>query len=125
MPMSAEVGAQALDGPPPSPQQGGAGPTGQTPFSMAGLAPPPTPPPPEIMSGVQQVIVKAGDALTSVVSALQATPELAQELTLVITQLQSLTAKVMMAGAGPTSPTATGSQFPAAFDRGIAGSGTV
>lgn len=77
------------------------------------------------MTGVQQVVIKAGEALTSAVGALQSSPDLSQELTQIIMLLQNFTAKVMMAGAGPTSPTAAGSQFPSSFDRGIAGGGTV
>ena len=114
----------ALDGPPPSPQSVGAGPTGQpTPFSLDQLAPPvPSDQlPPEMLTGIMQ---SAQEIALRFDSFAQATPDLAADWAMLKDGLASVLAKLVQAGAGPTSPTATGPAFPAAFDRGIAGAGT-
>ena len=116
--------ANALDGPPPSPQSMGAGPTGQpTPFSLDQLAPP-VPSnqlPPEMLTGIMQSAQQIAQLLDSYA---QATPDLAADWAMLKDQLAMVLAKLVQAGSGPTSPTATGPAFPAAFDRGIAGAGT-
>ena len=116
--------ASALDGPPPSPQSIGAGPTGQaTPFSLDQLAPP-VPSnqlPPEMLTGIMQSAQQIAQLLDSYA---QATPDLAADWAMLKDQLAMVLAKLVQSGAGPTSPTATGPAFPAAFDRGIAGAGT-
>jgi hypothetical protein len=95
------------------------------PASFKGLAPPipSTALPPEVLSGMMQAAVKMGDMLDSFA---QMAPDLAQDFGMVKDQLQAALAKLATSGAGPTSPTATGSQFPGGgMDRGIAGGGTV
>lgn len=114
-----------LDGPPPSPQAVGAGPTGeQTPLSLNQLAPPvpSAQMPPEMLTGILQSAETIGTLLDSYAQAL---PDLAADFGQVKNQLQAVLAKVLVAGAGAMSPTAVGSQFPMAFDRGISGPGTV
>ena len=116
---------QTLDGPPPSPQAGGAGPTGEpTPQSLQQLAPPvpSNQVPPEILTGILQSAETIGTLLDSYSQAL---PDLAVDFQMIKSQLQQVFARLMTAGAGPTSPTASGPQFPAAMDRGIAGPGAV
>lgn len=116
--------ASAIDGPPPSPQSIGSGPTGQqTPFSLDQLAPPveSTRLPPEMLTGIMQA---AQDIATKLDSFAQATPDMAPDWAAVKDALATALAKLTVAGAAPTSPTATGPAFPAAFDRGIAGAGT-
>ena len=116
--------ASRLDGPPPSPQSVGAGPTGQpTDFSLQTLAPPvpSAQMPPEMLTGIMQSAQTISDLLDSYA---QATPDLAPDWGMVKEMLASVLAKLMQSGAGATSPTATGPAFPAAFDRGIAGAGT-
>ena len=117
--------ASALDGPPPSPQAVGAGPTGQpTPFSLSQLAPPVPADqlPPEMLTGIMQSAQKISSLFDSYA---QAVPDLAQDWAQLKDGLAAVLAKLTMLGAGPTSPTASGPAFPAAFDRGIAGAGTV
>lgn len=126
LPATGQVGQEVLSQPPPSPQLTGAGPTGQqSPFSMKGLAPPlPTNQlPPEILMGMMQAASKVGDVLDGLA---QAAPDMAEDFGAVKDQLQIAMAKLMMNGAGATSPSATGPQFPGGgLDRGIAGGGTV
>jgi|SRR3990172_1341721 len=123
MALSAQVGSTMLDGPPPSPQLGGASPTGD--LAFAGMAPPPISSgqlPPELLQGAMQVGVKLGDALDSLA---QLAPDLAQDFGTIKTLLQNVLAKLITNGAGPTAPTAAGAQFPGGgMDRGIAGGGT-
>src|SRR5262245_30602480 len=117
--------ASPLDGPPPSPQSVGAGPTGQpTPFSLDQLAPPVTSDrlPPEMLTGIMQSAQTIAELLDSYA---QATPDLASDWGMVKDALATVLAKLVQSGAGATSPTATGPAFPAAFDRGISGAGTV
>lgn len=103
----------------------GAGPTGQPP-SFKGLVPPPIPAdqlPPEVLTGMMQAASKIGEMLDSFA---QMAPDLAEDFGAVKDQLQVALAKLMAAGAGPTSPNATGPQFPGGgLDRGVAGGGTV
>ena len=116
--------ASRLDGPPPSPQAVGAGPTGQpTDFSLNTLAPPvpSSELPPEMLTGIMQSAQSIAQLLDSYA---QATPDLAADWGMLKDHLAAILAKLVQAGAGPTSPTATGPAFPAAFDRGIAGAGT-
>lgn len=114
-----------LDGPPPSPQAVGAGPTGApNQFSLSQLAPPvPSDQmPPEMLTAIVQSAAKISALFDSYA---QATPDLAVQWAQLKEQLQAVLAMVLTKGAGPTSPTATGAQFPAAFDRGMAGAGTI
>ena len=116
--------ASRLDGPPPSPQAVGAGPTGQpTDFSLNTLAPPvpSAQMPPEILTGIMQSAQTISDLLDSYA---QATPDLAADWAMIKDALAATLAKLVQNGAGATSPTATGPAFPAAFDRGISGAGT-
>ena len=115
-----------LDGPPPSPQLMGGGPTGgATPFSLSAMAPPQVPSaqmPPEILTGILQSASKIGELLDSYA---QVAPDLAMEFAAIKESLQTVLAQLVQAGAGATDPTATGPAFPAAFDRGVAGAGAV
>ena len=127
MAIAGTVGSTALDGPPPSPQLQGGGPTGQPAPTFGGLAPPAPIPsgqlPPEVLTGMMQAASKVGDMLDAFA---QMAPDLAQDFTSVKDLLQQTLAKLMIAGAGPTSPTASGSQAPmGGLDRGLAGGGTV
>ena len=125
-PFGPGAGSAPLDGPPPSPQATGAGPTGGAPFSLDAMAPPPTVPtnqmPPEILTGILASSEKIGQLLDSYA---QVAPDLALKFNAIKNQLQAVLAELAVAGAGATSPTNPGAQFPAAFDRGIAGPGTV
>ena len=121
-----------LNGPPPSPQAVGgapgdaAGPTGSpTPFSLSAVAPPVAPDqmPAEMLSTIVQSADKIGTMLDSYA---QAIPSMAVQFQQVKDHLQQVLAQLLQSGAGgipPTSPTASGSQFPAAFDRGMSGPG--
>jgi hypothetical protein len=116
-----------LDGPPPSPQMFGGGPTGgATPFSLSAMAPPQVPSaqmPPEILTGILQSASTIGELLDSYA---QVAPDLAMEFAAIKEQLQVTLASLVQAGAGATSPTATGPAFPGGgMDRGIAGAGAV
>lgn len=115
-----------LDGPPPSPQGLGAGPTGApTQASLSTLAPPQVPSaqmPPEILTGIMQSAQSIAQLFDSYA---QATPDLAADWAMLKDGLAAILAKLMQSGAGPTSPTASGPAFPAAMDRGIAGAGTI
>lgn len=114
-----------LNGPPPSPQAVGGGPTGApTPFSLSAVAPPVAPDqmPAEMLSTIIQSADKIGTMLDSYA---QAIPSMAVQFQQVKDHLQQVLAQLLTSGAGATSPTASGSQFPAAFDRGMAGPGGV
>lgn len=116
----------ALDGPPPSPQAMGGGPTGQpTPFSLSSLAPPSVPSsqmPPEMLTAIMASAQKIAGLFDSYA---QATPDLAADWASLKDQLAAILAKLTIAGAAPTSPSATGPGFPAAFDRGVSGPGSM
>jgi hypothetical protein len=118
--------ASPLDGPPPSPTPMGGPPQGGA-FGMKGLAGPSQVPsgqmPPEVLTGLTaaaQTINQQLDAFA------QVTPDKATQLALIKELLQQYLAEIMVAGAGPTSPTASGPAFPGGgMDRGIAGPGAV
>jgi hypothetical protein len=119
--------SSALDGPPPSPQSNGGGPTGEaTPFSLAALTPPAVPSnqmPPELLTGIMQSAQTIAQMFDSYA---QATPDLAADWAQLKDGLAAVLAKLMQAGSGPVSPTATGPGFPGGgVDRGIAGAGAV
>jgi hypothetical protein len=94
---------------------------------MKGLAGPSQVPsgqmPPEVLTGLTaaaQTINQQLDAFA------QVTPDKATQLALIKELLQQYLAEIMVAGAGPTSPTASGPAFPGGgMDRGIAGPGAV
>lgn len=126
---AATADTSQLDGPPPSPTamggQPNASPTGG--LSMSGLAPgggvPSTQMPPEILTGLMQSAQTISAMLDSFA---QVTPDKAASLALIKELLQQYLADVTTAGAGPTSPTASGPAFPGGgIDRGIAGAGSV
>jgi len=117
--------ASQLDGPPPSPQMAGAGPMGApSPFSLSAMAPglPSHQMPPEILTGILQSSQKIGELLDSYA---QVAPDLAMQFSAIKDQLAQVLAQLVQSGAGAMSSTAVGRQFPAAFDRGVAGAGTV
>lgn len=119
------AGSAPLDGPPPSPQAFGAGPTGGAPFSLGALVPAQVPSaqmPPEVLTGVLASSETIGKLLDSYA---QVAPDLAAEFNALKDQLQAVLAKLVTAGAGATSPANPGAQFPAAFDRGVSGPGPV
>lgn len=118
--------ASPLDTAPPSPQAMGASPQGApNQFSLEQIAPP-LPSgmmPPEMLTAVLESAQNIGNLLDSYAQAL---PDLAPDFGQVKDLLQSVLAKVMIAGAQPISPTASGQQFPGGgFSRGIAGAGAV
>lgn len=119
-PTPATLGASPLDAPPPSPAaeqgmnpgmplssllpNGGAQPLG------AGQLPP------EMLTGILQ----AGEQISEMLDGFaQALPDLAPDWAQVKESLMAAMAKVLQAGAGPTSPNAPGPNFPGGgFDRG-------
>lgn len=126
-PQGVSQSSQPLDGPPPSPQSMGAGPTGApTQFSLEAIAPGSVPAqqlPPEVLTAIVSSAQKIGTMLDSYA---QATPDLAADWGMLKDQLQTVLAKLMTQGAGAMSPTASGAQFPGGgMDRGIAGAGTI
>jgi hypothetical protein len=126
-PSSTTAGSTSpLDSPPPSPQSMGASPTGApTDFSLSAVAPPlpSAQMPPEILTAILQSAENIGTLLDSYAQAL---PDKAADFASVKDHLQSVLAQLMIAGAGATSPTATGSQFPGGgFNRGVAGAGAI
>ena len=125
-PRAASSQTSPLDGPPPSPQSMGAGPTGQpTQFSLEALAPPVPAAqlPPETLTSM----IQASQRIKAMYDSFaQITPDMAADWGMLKEQLETVLAKLLMQGAGATSPTASGSQFPGGgFDRGIAGAGTI
>jgi hypothetical protein len=124
LPGMPSTGTDQLGAPPPSPTPMG-GMNGQAPFSMQGLAPqiPSNRLPPEVLTGLTASAQKIGDMLDSFS---QITPDKAAQLAMIKNLLQQYLADLMPAGAGPTSPTASGPAFPGGgIDRGIAGAGTI
>ncbi len=111
----APPGSGVLDGPPPPPNAMGGLPAeggpGMGPLSgMAGPAPIGSANlPPEILTGVLQAAEKIGEMFDSFA---QVTPDLAADWSLLKDLLQRTLGKVLVAGGTPTSPTATGPQFP-------------
>lgn len=107
---------QVLNGPPPSPavetgMSPGASPSPDRPADIAGLMPPlPSGQfPPDVLTGVLQ----SGEKMSEHIDAIaQMFPDLAPDFALVKEFLQRALAKVLVAGGGPTSPTAPGPNFP-------------
>lgn len=97
-----------------------------TPFSMGAIAPmqvPSSQMPPEILQGVMSSAQTIGSMLDSFA---QVAPDLGMEFAAIKDALQQVLAKLMMNGAPPMSPTASGQQFPGGgMDRGIAGAGAI
>ena len=121
-------GSTALDGPPPSPT-GMAPPPAGADFSMRGIAGcgpqgiPMAGMPPEVLTGITQSAQSMSDLLDSWA---QITPDKAPQLALIKDMVAQYLADLMGAGAGPTSPTATGPAFPGGgMDRGLAGAGAI
>ncbi len=120
--------ASQLDTTPPSTQLMGGGPMGQaTPMSLDQLAP--GQPmnsgqmPPELLTGILQASQRIEQLLDSFA---QVAPDLGVDFAMIKTALATTLAKLVERGAQPTSPTATGRQFPGGgFDQGIAGAGSV
>lgn len=118
-------GGSPLDGPPPSPTAMSGG--GDAPFSVRGLTGPSSIPsgamPPEVLTGITQAATTIGSTLDSFA---QITPDKAAALALIKDLLQQYLADLMVNGAQPTSPTASGPAFPGGgMDRGVAGPGSV
>ena len=108
-------GDSMLNQPPPSPAVA----TGQNPGVPLGSLVPPIPThqlPPEVLTGILQ----AGEQISQMYDSFaQATPDLATDWAAAKNALLSAMSKVLQAGAGPTSPTSTGPQFPGGgIDRG-------
>ena len=123
----AALGGDPLSSPPPSPQIAGGGPTGQSPFALAGgsgSGPIPSDKmPPEVLTGVLQSAETIGQMLDSFA---QVAPDKAAQFAMIKDQLQQVLASLVVAGAGPTSPTAVGSAPPmGGIDRGLSGPGGV
>lgn len=121
-PFDATGGPAMLDSPPPSPTAMSG--EGDAPFSMRGLTPsiPSGQMPPEILTGLTSAAAQIGTLLDSFA---QVTPDKAGQLALIKDLLQQYLADLMVAGAGSTSPTASGTSFPGGLDRGIAGAGAI
>ena len=106
-------GSGPMDTPPPSPDIPGGGVGGQMP-TLSGLSQP-APQigsanlPPEILTGMLQAAQKISEMFDSFA---QVTPDLATDWDLCKEVLKRTLGKVMVAGGGPTSPNAPGSQFP-------------
>ena len=121
------AGSTALDGPPPSPTPMSPPPGGA--FSMKGIAGggpaglPSTGMPPEVLTGITSSAQSMSDLLDSWA---QITPDKAPQLALIKDMVAQYLADLMGAGAGPTSPTATGPAFPGGgMDRGVPGAGSM
>lgn len=65
--------------------------------------------PPDVLTGMMQTGAKMSDALDAFA---QMAPDVAPDVAVVKQALSALMAKLVQAGAGPTSPTAPGTQFP-------------
>lgn len=117
--------ANTLDGPPPSPQAMGGGPMG-APDMQQLMGPQQVPSdqlPPEMLTAIMQ---SSQQIATLFDSYAQATPDLAADWGQLKDALAAVLAKLVQAGAGPTSPTATGAAFPGGgMARGIAGAGSI
>lgn len=117
-------GDQMLDGPPPSPAFEGSGSTGEPtpapgqPGPLGQLVPPigAGQLPPQVLTGILQ----AGQQMVQAIDSFsQVTPDLAPDWEAVKQSLLNAMAKVLQAGAGPTSSTAPGSNFSGGgIDRG-------
>lgn len=108
-------GGGVLDGPPPSPAPQVGASTG---VPLGSMVPPLAAGqmPPEVLTGMLQAAESVSKILDSFA---QVTPDLAPDWAAVKTSLLAAMAKVLQAGAGPTSPVAPGPQFPGGgIDRG-------
>lgn len=108
-------GDSLLNSPPPSPAVA----TGMNPGTPLGALVPPIPAhqlPPEVLTGILQ----AGEQISQMIDSFaQATPDLAADWAAAKNALMAAMSKVLQAGAGPTTPTATGPNFPGGgIDRG-------
>ncbi len=127
-PASAVSSASPLDGPPPSPTaMSTPAPGAPGGFGMKGLAgPAPVPSgsmPPEVLTGITQAAQTISQTLDSFA---QVTPDKATQLAMIKELLQQYLAGIMVAGAGPVSPTAPGAAPPmGGIDKGIASPGSV
>jgi len=124
-PAAAIASGTPLDGPPPSPTPMSGS------FSMRGVAPGGGGPqpvassqmPPQVLTGITQAAQSINQMLDSFA---QVTPDQATKLALIKDLLQQYLAEIMVAGAGPISPTAPGAAAPmGGIDHGIAGPGSV
>ena len=105
-------GQGTLDSPPPSPAvQTGLGPG----IPLGSIAPKSQPQipsgqlPPDVLTGM----LKAGQGISQTLDAFaQTAPDLASDFGQIKDLLLTVLSKVMMAGGGPTAPTATGANFP-------------
>lgn len=101
-------GASALDEMPPSPDLN---PNRGMP-GMAGMAPPlmgSQQIPPEILTGI---LARASQMAKDFDAFAQVTPDLAGEWGMLRDFLERITSKLLVAGAGPTTPTSPGATFP-------------
>lgn len=108
-------GSKMLDGPPPSP----APEQGMNPGMPLGSLVAPVSAnqiPPQVLTG----ILEAGEEMTKMLDSFaQALPEMAADVGATKEALMKLMSRILMAGAGPTSPTNPGSNFPGGgFERG-------
>lgn len=114
-------GGSQLDGPPPSPapqagastgvplQPGGGSQAGIGGMGVAPLDVNSGQMPPEVLTGILQ----AGESISKMYDSFaQVTPDLAPDWANCKNALLAVMAKVLQAGAGPTSPVAPGPQFP-------------
>lgn len=106
-----QPGQTTLDSPPPSSALTSGSQSGFPPVNAPGT-PPPVPShqlPPEVLNGMMQAATAMSSTLDSFA---QMTPDLAADWALVKQDLQTALSKLQLAGAGPTSPTAPGPDFP-------------
>jgi hypothetical protein len=79
--------------------------------------------PPEVLTGITQAASTISQTLDSFA---QVTPDKATQIALIKELLQQYLSEIMVAGAGPVSPTAPGAAPPmGGIDKGIAGPGAV
>lgn len=122
---SSMPGGDPLASPPPSP----ADPTGmrQGPLSPTGLAgPSPVPTnqlPPQVLTGLVSAFDQIGTVLDT---AAQIAPDKGPQVALIKDLIQQLLADLVVAGAGPSSPTNAGAALPGGGpSRGLTGTGAV
>lgn len=116
MPAGTLAGTGPLDTPPPSPDVPGGGVGGPQSAQMptlSGLAPPASmgaaQMPPEILTGILAAAQKITELFQSFA---QVTPDLAMDWDLCTEILKRTLGKLVVAGGGPITPNAVGSQFP-------------
>lgn len=119
-PPSILAGSDQLDSTPPSPALTGGQNPGYPPMNQMaqGMAPavPADQFPPEVLTGMMQAAQKIAQDIDSFA---QMTPDLAPDWAAVRSALAQAMSKLLMAGAGPSSPTAVGPGFPGGgLDRG-------